>query len=145
MEQVVSSTELYGVSNTPNGIQIGTSELEYANRSTVVIGRHPANPELAVGWIHVEDMVAMPGMIEKLPHYGRYSNLSFTGGEPTIDVRGVWTSPNSPMQWKKPDLIAELQWGKLPPVESLTTLPPKYLPEQLLRHANRLTLSLIHI
>ncbi|MFL2856738.1 MAG: M28 family peptidase [Pseudohongiellaceae bacterium] len=139
MEQIVSSTELYSVSNTPDGIQIGANELEYANRSTVVIGRHPANPELAVGWIHVEDMVAMPGMIEKLPHYGRYSNLSFTGSEPTIDVRGVWTSPNSPMQWKKPDLVAELQWDNLPSVESLTTLPPKYLPEQLLRHANQLT------
>ena len=139
MEQVVSSTELYSVSNTPNGIQIGANELEYANRSTVVIGRHAANPELAVGWIHVEDMVAMPGMIEKLPHYGRYSNLSFTGSEPTIDVRGVWTSPNSPMQWKKPNLVAELQWDNLPSVELLTTLPPKYLPEQLLRHVNQLT------
>ena len=84
-------------------------------------------------------MVAMPGMIEKLPHYGRYSNLSFTGSEPTIDVRGVWTSPNSPMQWKKPNLVAELQWDNLPSVELLTTLPPKYLPEQLLRHVNQLT------
>ena len=139
MEQVVSSTELYSVSNTPNGIQIGANELEYANRSTVVIGRHAANPELAVGWIHVEDMVAMPGMIEKRPHYGRYSNLSITGSEPTIDVRGVWTSPNSPMQWKKPNLVAELQWDNLPSVELLTTLPPKYLPEQLLRHVNQLT------
>ncbi|GIT21641.1 MAG: hypothetical protein CM1200mP40_13230 [Gammaproteobacteria bacterium] len=87
----------------------------------------------------MEDMVAMPGMIEKLPHYGRYSNLSFTGSEPTIDVRGVWTSPNSPMQWKKPNLVAELQWDNLPSVELLTTLPPKYLPEQLLRHVNQLT------
>ena len=139
LDQVFGATELYGVSSTPNGMQIGENEIEYQNRSTVLIGRHPANPELAIGWIHVEDMVAMPGMIEKLPHYGRYSSLSFTGSEPTIDIRGVWTSPNSPMQWKKADLVADINWDVLPEIPPLTTLPPKYLPEQLLRHATQLT------
>ncbi len=133
------ATELYGVSSSPTGVQIAGSEIEYQNRATVLIGRHPANPELALGWIHVEDMIAMPGMIEKLPHYGRYSYLSFTGSEPTNDVSGVWTSPNSPMQWKKPELLADINWEALPPIPPLTTLPPKYLPEQLLRHANQLT------
>lgn len=137
--EVIAATELYGVSPAANGIQIAGSEVEYFDRSTVLVGRHPANPELALGLIHVEDMIAMPGMIEKLPHYGRYSNLSFTGSEPTIDIRGIWTSPNSPMQWTKPELVADINWEAIPPIPPLTTLPPKYLPEQLLRHANQLT------
>ncbi|MDD9891786.1 MAG: M28 family peptidase [Gammaproteobacteria bacterium] len=136
---VNTATELYGVTQSPTGVQIAGSEVEYQDRSTVLIGRHPADPELAIGWIHIEDMIAMPGMIEKLPHYGRYSYLSFIGSEPTNDLSGIWSSPNSPMQWKKADLLAEINWEALPAMPPLTTLPPKYLPEQLLRHATRLT------
>jgi aminopeptidase N len=138
-EVVNSSTELYGVLSSPTGVALAGSEVEFENRSTVIIGRHPQDQELAVGWIHVEDMIAMPGMIEKLPHYGKYSYLSFIGSEPTNDVKGTWTSPNSPLQWKKPDLLAEINWESVPPIMPLTTLPPKYLPEQLLRHTSQLT------
>ena len=104
-----------------------------------MIGRHPSDPELAIGWIHVDDVIAMPGMIEKLPHYGKYSYLSFTGSEPTNDVKGVWSSPKSPMQWVKEgsDYIIEL--ASLPIQKTLTTLPPKYLPERLSRHVSQLT------
>jgi len=134
-----STTELYGVSSSDTGIQLSIGEVEYENRSTVIIGRHPSDLGLAVGWIHVDDMIAMPGMIDKLPHYGKYSYLSFIGSEPTNDVKGVWSSPNSPMQWRKPDLVAEINWENIPPVEPLAVLPPRYLPEQLLRHSNQLT------
>ena len=99
VDEIFSATNLYGVADIENGIEILGGEIEYENRSTVMIGRHPSDPELAIGLIHVDDVIAMPGMIEKLPHYGKYSYLSFTGGEPTNDVKGVWSSPNSPMQW----------------------------------------------
>ena len=135
---IYSSAELYGVSNSDTGIQISLGEVEYENRSTVIIGRHPADPELAVGWIHIDDMIAMPGMIEKLPHYGKYSYLSFIGSEPTNDVKGVWSSPNSPMQWQKPGSVAAINIEMLPKVEPLAVLPPRYLPDQLLRHAHEL-------
>jgi len=78
-------------------------------------------------------------MIEKLPHYGKYSYLSFIGDEPTNDVQGVWASPDSPLKWVKPELTATIQWDSLPIPDPLATLPPKYLPEQLLRHSTQLT------
>ena len=139
IEVAYSTTALYGVSSSPAGVVIAGSEVEFENRSTVVIGRHPQDQDLAVGWIHVEDMIAMPGMIEKLPHYGKYSYLSFVGSEPTNDVKGIWTSPNSPLRWKKPGLLDEINWESVPSITPLTKLPPKYLPGQLLRHANELT------
>jgi len=137
--EIFSATNLYGVANIDDGIQIAGGEVEYENRSTVIIGRHPSDSELAVGWIHVDNMIAMPGMIEKLPHYGKYSYLSFTGSEPTNDVKGVWSSPNSPMQWVKDGSSFGVDPESLPAQNTLTTLPPKYLPERLSRHVTELT------
>ena len=127
----------YGAAADAEDFVLNGQPLPFADRSTVVIGRHPADPELAIGLIHVDGMAAMSGMIEKLPHYGRYSWLSFYGEEPTNDVSGVWTSPDSPMQWLRPGLAAAPAFS-LPPLEALAELPPKYPPVRFLRHAEYL-------
>ena len=129
---------LYETEFLDNGLSLAGSLVEFQNRSSVLTARHPASADLAIGWIHVDDMVAMPGMIEKLPHYGKYSYLSFVGDEPTNDVKGIWTSPNSPMVWLARNLPAGYQVPALPPVQPLAELPPKYLPEQLERHVTTL-------
>ena len=131
---IADSVAVYDTQFTETGLSLTGSPVEYSNRSSVLTGRHPANADLAVGWIHVDDMVAMPGMIEKLPHYGKYSFLSFIGDEPTNDVKGNWTSPASPMVWLAEKLPAGYQLPELPVLEPLAKLPPKYLPEQLQRH-----------
>ncbi|MBT8148013.1 MAG: M20/M25/M40 family metallo-hydrolase [Gammaproteobacteria bacterium] len=131
---VADSVAVYDTQFTENGLSLTGSPVEFTNRSSVLTGRHPSDAELAIGWIHVDDMIAMPGMIEKLPHYGKYSFLSFVGDEPTNDVKGNWTSPASPMVWLAEELPAGYQLPELPILEPLTKLPPKYLPEQLQRH-----------
>ena len=135
---IADSVAVYDARFTDTGLSLTGSQVEYANRSSVLTGRHPADANLAVGWIHVDDMVAMPGMIEKLPHYGKYSFLSFIGEEPTNDVKGTWTSPASPMIWLAEILPEGYQLPELPLVEPLAKLPPKYLPEQLQRHVQAL-------
>lgn len=129
----------YGVEFNDSAVIIAGREVNYIDRSSVLIARHPANPELAIGWIHVDDMIAMSGMIEKLPHYGKYSYLSFFGDEPTNDIKGVWSSSESPLRWVKPNLLGAVNFETLPPTEPIAVLPPKYLPEQLLRHSRQLT------
>lgn len=120
-------------------VNIAGQEIEFFDRSTVLVARHPANPNLAVGWIGVDNMVAMAGMIEKLPHYGKYSYLSFLGDEPANDVKGVWSSSASPMRWIKPGTAANINWEQLPTTPPLATLPAKYLPSPLLSHVTELT------
>lgn len=138
-QSVVDAGGLYGAELRPAGIRMAADEVEYTDRSSVLVARHPANPELAVGLIDVDQMIAMPGMIEKLPHYGKYSYLSFFGDEPTNDVKGIWASPDSPMQWLKPDTQAAIDFENLPPIEPLAVLPSKYLPDQLRAHSQRLS------
>jgi len=137
--QVADAGQLYGASLNAIGMEMAGRPVEFADRSSVIIARHPADPELAIGLVHIDDMIAMPGMIEKLPHYGKYSYLSFTGAEPTNDISGIWESPNSPMQWRKPELTAEVAWDNLPEVPPLAMLPPEYAPDVMRRHVQALT------
>ncbi len=136
---VVEAAAVYGVAETESGLQMAGSEIGFEDRTTLILGRHPDNPDMAIGWLHVDDMIAMPGTIEKLPHYGRYSYVSFTGDEPTIDIRGEWEAANSPLQWVKPNLEGSVAWDSLPIPPAIAELPPKYLPEQLARHSEALT------
>lgn len=138
-QSVFEAGSLYGVEETATGILLAGDDVEFADRSSVIVARHPANPELALGFIDVDQVVAMPGMIEKLPHYGKYSYLSFFGSEPTNDVKGVWSSPDSPMQWIKPNLQVAIDFENLPPTEPLAVLPSKYMPGQLREHVNTLS------
>ena len=138
-QTVVEAAAAYGVSESASGLQMAGSEIGYDDRATLILGRHPDNADIAIGWLHVDDMVAMPGTIEKLPHYGRYSYVSFTGDEPTIDVRGEWEAADSPLQWAKPNLAGAVAWDSLPAAPAIAELPPKYLPEQLARHTDALT------
>jgi len=48
----------------------------------VMVGAHPHDPELAIGWIGADRPTALPGLARKLPHYGKYSYLAFSGTEP---------------------------------------------------------------
>ena len=137
--EVSSALDAFGVAWEPDQIRLADGEVSFENRSTVLVGRHPANPDLALGWIHIDDLVALSGLIEKLPHYGKYSYLSFTGEEPTNDVKGIWASAGSPLRWVKPELDSSVAWESLVPPPAIAELPPKYLPEQLARHTSVLT------
>ncbi|MEZ5526466.1 MAG: M20/M25/M40 family metallo-hydrolase [Gammaproteobacteria bacterium] len=128
---VEEAVRLYGVRFSETGLSMLGSELPYAGRSTVLTATHPDDPELTLGWIHADTPQAMPGLTEKLPHYGKYSYLSFVGNEPTNDVKGQWESPESPLLWlSAPGGVSA---APLPARQALAQLPPKYLPEGFAR------------
>jgi aminopeptidase N len=136
---MADAVAVYGVRFSDAGLSLQGGELSHNNRSTVLTATHPDDPELTIGWIHADSEAAMPGLTEKLPHYGRYSYLSFIGNEPTNDVKGQWENPESPLLWRKPGLPTNAQLALLPPRTPLAELPPKYLPEGLMSHVNALT------
>lgn len=136
---IADAVNYYGVGFEDAGLSLLGSELPFDERSTVLTATHPDDPELTIGWIHAHSPEAMPGLTEKLPHYGKYSYLSFVGSEPTNDVKGQWESPDSPLQWRKPGLAAGAQLALLPVQSALAELPPKYLPAGLAAHVEVLS------
>ncbi len=48
-------------------------------------------------FIAFDNANAIDGLIRKLPHYGKYSYLAFTGDEPSNVAKGEWAVVNSPL------------------------------------------------
>jgi hypothetical protein len=87
-----------GFHREADALVLGTARLAFADRSLVVIRRHPRNEMKALGWIALESLVAAEGLARKLPHYGKYSWLGFSGTEPTNTDKGEWSTGDSPLR-----------------------------------------------
>jgi hypothetical protein len=104
----------------------------------VVLRRHPATLDKAVGWLVVEPLAAFAGLGRKLPHYGKYSYLAFEGEEPTNVVKGQWPTTDSPLLVDlRPE--GEARNSALPAMQlaerqALADLPPVFSQSRLMEH-----------
>jgi len=105
---------------------VGSESMPLAGHTLVLVRRHPANPERAIGWIVADGVAALPGLGRKLPHYGKYSWLGFAGDEPTNVTKGQWAAADSPLRVDlRPagERRAPLASPVLPPRKALADLP----------------------
>jgi hypothetical protein len=92
------------------------------------MARHPANPGQALGWLAAGQAAALPGLGRKLPHYGRYSYLAFTGDEPTNVLKGQWPVVHSPLSIvlaREPGVTDAADEMHLAPRSPLATAPTR--------------------
>jgi hypothetical protein len=87
----------YDAEISESSVRFGSESSDAANNSLVVALRHPGNTDLAMTWVTVHDREAVAGLARKLPHYGKYSYLGFTGTEPTNVLKGQWPAVGSPL------------------------------------------------
>ncbi len=80
----------------PDAVTLGGARHERRGLSFALVAPHPSDTELAVGWIASDLPEAIPGLARKLPHYGKYSYLAFTGAEPTNVAKGQWDTAPAP-------------------------------------------------
>lgn len=112
---------------------LGQTELSREDNSLVVAVRHPRNPNLAAVWLAVHDEQAVSGLAKKLPHYGKYSYLGFTGSEPSNIAKGEWPAVGSPLvESIRSESGAES--AKLPKRTALAQLAPVFSGERMLEH-----------
>jgi hypothetical protein len=83
-------------------------------------GRSDASPVLTRvidgqpwGWLAASQPEALPGLARKLPHYGKYGYLMFSGSEPQNILKGQWPAGDSALvHWfgqDRPELAAILE------------------------------------
>jgi len=118
-----------GVTVEADAVTLGEARHPREGLSFVVTATHPADPELTLGWIGTDVPEAVPGLARKLPHYGKYSYLAFTGAEPTNIAKGQWEATESPLV-----LAPSEPRGALPPREPLARLAPIFDAERLMAH-----------
>jgi len=111
------------------GVRVGAGVYPLEDHSFVFTAPHPRNPELAIGWIGSDVEAALPGLARKLPHYGKYSHLAFSGDEPTNVAKGQWEATGSPLI-----PLAEQPRAALPPREPLARLAPVFDSTRLMGH-----------
>ncbi|EAR21313.1 M20/M25/M40 family metallo-hydrolase [Nitrococcus mobilis] len=113
-------------------VQIAGSELERARHSIVVVARQRQNPAHALAWLAADNVAALPGLARKLPHYGRYSYLGFTGSAPENVIKGRWPVVSSPMSIPLGGAHGPLK-ARLAPRKPLAELPPLFKPRRMMR------------
>ncbi|MCP4408228.1 MAG: M1 family metallopeptidase [Gammaproteobacteria bacterium] len=80
-------------------LRIGEQTFNRENHSLVLTAKHPDDPQQAIAWLGTDRLQALPGLARKLPHYSKYSYLSFTGDRPSIKHKGQWEVTNSPLRF----------------------------------------------
>ena len=126
-----------GVKLAADAVDLDGEKMAFAGHTMVVVTRHPATLEKAVGWIVADPAAAMPGLGRKLPHYGKYSYLGFEGDEPVNTIKGQWQQSDSPL---RADLRPAAQSGSAlaalaPEVrKALADLPPVFSQQALRDH-----------
>jgi aminopeptidase N len=62
----------------------------WKDHSFVFTVAHPEDNGKSITWIVANQPVSLPGLMNKLPHYGKYGYLVFKGPSPDNLVKGVW-------------------------------------------------------
>ncbi len=128
-----------GAGLTEGTVSFGASNAPRKGYSFVFTAPHPANPDLAVGWIGTDRPEALPGLARKLPHYGKYSYLGFDGSEPTNQIKGQWPALGSPLSRVMAESGSGAEFPPLPPREPLAKVEPVFSPDRLMTHIQVLT------
>ena len=140
--RLFSSDPVLGLTVSAAGLQLQERAIPAAGHSTVVVRRHPANIDKAIGWIVVDPVAAFPGMASKLPHYGKYSYLAFEGDEPTNIASGEWANNDSPLRADlrsaEQRITGPVDSAPRPAREPLAELPAIFSEERLQQHVDYL-------
>lgn len=80
-----------------DGIVAGDKSIPFDDHSIVVVRRHPEEMSKVIGWVAIDPLAAAAGLARKLPHYGKYSWLGFSGVEPANTAKGEWPAADSPL------------------------------------------------
>ncbi|NNG26189.1 MAG: M20/M25/M40 family metallo-hydrolase, partial [Ignavibacteriaceae bacterium] len=116
-----------------NSVEINKKKLAEENNSFIVSVRNPNNPKEVVVWLTIGNKDAVPGLLRKLPHYGKYSYLVFEGDEPANIEKGQWPVVHSPLS----NMLTtgeEIVLAEIPKREPLAKLQPVFSEDNLIEH-----------
>ncbi|PLX12245.1 MAG: hypothetical protein C0598_06360, partial [Marinilabiliales bacterium] len=71
--------------------------IKKTNNSFIITKARKNNINKQDIFISLSNEASIAGLIRKLPHYGKYSYLAFSGEEPTNIAKGQWDVVNSPL------------------------------------------------
>jgi aminopeptidase N len=137
LSEINKSLENYNSAFGIDSISLNGKSFATINNSFFVAVNHPQNIEYAVLALVIENDNAVPGLLRKLPHYGKYSYLAFEGEEPTNIEKGQWAVIGSPLV----NALNQNAVGVEPSFknrEALANLAPVFSSKRMMEHINYL-------
>jgi hypothetical protein len=125
----------YGAAFDDSRFVVDGQEASNGARSTALAFRHPRAPRKGLVFVGADNVEAIAGLARKLPHYGKYSYLSFQGKAPDNVLKGTWSPKASPMRVA---LRGKAQDIRLRPRKALAELPPPFDGARMLAFAKGL-------
>lgn len=95
--EAFESFRRYGVTRDGGNVHILNDEVPYKERTIVLNGRNPYNPEMGLLFVTSDSPRALEVVARKLPHYHKYSYLAFLGDDASNVLKGRWPVTDSPM------------------------------------------------
>lgn len=109
------------------GVEVGEKGVRYSDRSFLwedhsFVFTLPRTDEKdgTMTWVVAGNVESIPGLMRKLPHYGKYGYLVFEGSAPENKDKGIW--PSSPVGLQK--VFKEGSPRSLPEQKSLVSFRP---------------------
>ena len=78
-------------------VRIGSETAVRDSECIVLTARRLSTTGPPIGWIGCDRLQTIGALARKLPHYGRYSFLSFVGDDALNTLKGRWRVTNSPL------------------------------------------------
>lgn len=94
---ILSQLRPFGLSTNSAMTRIKDEQIPRRGHSLVLAARHPQRSRLSLNWLATDHPASLPGLERKLPHYGPFGYLGFSGNAPQNIVRGRWPLVGSPM------------------------------------------------
>ncbi len=123
----------YNASINSESVNFGKKKIVKDGNSIVISVRNPVKPKEVFVFLSIGQEQAIPGLVRKLPHYGKYSYLAFEGNEPTNIAKGQWAVINSPLV-KILDSSAKNIKPDFGKRKALTTLAPAFSAKRMKKH-----------
>ncbi|MEN8152669.1 MAG: M20/M25/M40 family metallo-hydrolase [Acidobacteriota bacterium] len=95
--KINKNIEGYGSDLNESEMRVGKKSFDLNKNSVVLSMKNPKNLSNVIVFMSADNSKAVQGLGRKLPHYGKYSYLVFSGDEPTVSVRGQWEVKDSPL------------------------------------------------
>ncbi len=112
---------------TPNRLAaMKVERVDPAATGFAVVVEHPRNPALAMAFVGAPNAKMIPLLAKKIPHYGKYAYVGFSGDDATNNLKGQWTLSEG--RWSSVSLVvgAEPRAFALAEPPALATLPPPF-------------------
>jgi hypothetical protein len=114
----------------------GAKAMPDTARARVLVARRKPGQAAVIAFVAADHAAQVPGLARKLPHYHKYSYLTFEGDEPVNVDKGRWPVTDSPMT---AFLSGSPPIGKLAAREPLAELPPAFSEERMMGTVRALT------